>query len=88
MATDGRPNPFPLCELFALRVVRQLPPECPLRSANPLEELRAMTGATLWHPTDGDPHPALASAAVYRTCSECIARNLTHQHIRFLRGKS
>ena len=81
-------QPFPRCELFGLNVVRQLPPECPMRAANPANELRGMTRATYWHPEDGDPYPSLASAEVYRTCSECIGRNLGHPHIRFLRGRN
>jgi hypothetical protein len=82
------PAPFPRCELFGLNVVRQLPPECPMRDAKPFDTLDAMQNDTLWHPADGDPHPAVASADVYKTCSRCIARNLSHPHIRFLRAQN
>lgn len=80
---------FPLCELFGLRIVRQLPPGCALRSANPLFAAHAYTerGYERLAPgPDRDTHGALRDFAIGQTCGRCVGRLIGHPTITKLRA--
>lgn len=78
---------FPLCLLHNDRIVKAFPPDCPLGERDPMAALYRLKDRSYW-PGRDDPHPFVATAAIYECCNACADRLLQNHHVRFLRQRS
>lgn len=78
---------FPLCRLHGHNIVTAFPDACPLGDQDVNGALCRIHDKSFWD-SHGDPHPAVAAAAVHECCNDCAVRLLSNPHVQFLRRRA